>query len=193
MEKGFKEKLYEEVGTNYRFFLGWRHATLAGILVILYGVGSLTLSTYNKSSTSSSAWIIPALSFPIGFVLWIIDFRTRQLYIAAINAGKHLEGDEGGFFTELVKIVKPPGRNPIRLLIQGEPTQSSALDLIFIGSSLFLLIAAVLLYFYTQTASLNLIFLVLCLFLFIVEIYLYYHIHMIIAKNIKNSASAHEG
>jgi len=39
-----KDKLYEEVGANYRFFLAWRHAAFAGNLVVLYGVFSLCVS-----------------------------------------------------------------------------------------------------------------------------------------------------
>ena len=129
------DKRYEEIGTIYRFFLGWRHAAFAGDLVVIYGVLSLTFSIYKD--IPSIAWIVPLLSCPIGILLWIIDVRTRELYHAAIRAGKDLEGKKGGFFTQLLKnVVLPKESSPFK-----RPTHSGALDLLFIGSSgaLFLL------------------------------------------------------
>jgi len=129
------DKRYEEIGTTYRFFLGWRHAAFAGDLVIIYGVLSLTFSIYKD--TPSIAWIVPMLSWPVGLLLWIIDVRTRELYHAAIRAGKALEGKKGGFFTQLSDdVALPKESSPFE-----KPTHSGALDLLFIGSSgiLFLL------------------------------------------------------
>jgi hypothetical protein len=130
------DKRYEEIGTNYRFFLGWRHASFAGDLVIIYGVLSLTLSIYKDMP--SIAWIIPAIGCPVGVLLWIIDVRTRELYHAAIRAGKDLEGMEGGFFTQLSIVAVPKGSSPFK-----KKTQSAALNLLFIGSSVFLFILAI--------------------------------------------------
>lgn len=134
------EKKYEEIGTNYRFFLSWRHAAFAGDLVIIYGILSLTFSIYKD--TPSMAWIVPILGSPIGILLWIIDVRTRDLYHAAIRAGEDLEGEKGGFFTQLAKVVLPAGSSPFKKL-----SQSSALNLLFLGSSLSLIFLAVFLYF----------------------------------------------
>lgn len=97
------DKRYEEIGINYRFFLGWRHAAFAGDLVIIYGVLSLTFSVFKGAP--ALAWTVPALGFPVGILLWIIDVRTRDLYHAAIRAGKALEGKKGGFFTQLSGVV----------------------------------------------------------------------------------------
>ena len=130
------EKRYEEIGTNYRFFLGWRHAAFAGDLVIIYGVLSLTYSIYKD--IPSLAWIIPALSSPLGVLLWIIDVRTRELYHAAIRAGESLEGKKGGFFTQLSRVALPRGKSPF-----SKPTQSGALNLLFFGSSICLLALAI--------------------------------------------------
>jgi len=133
------EKKYEKIGTNYRFFLGWRHATFAGDVVILYGVVSLTLSIYQQSS--SIAWIVPAVASPIGILLWIIDVRTRTHYHAAIKAGKDLEGDQGGFYTRLSKELLPPSSSPFKRL-----THSMALDLLFWGTSLVMGVASIALF-----------------------------------------------
>jgi len=124
-------KKYEEIGSNYRFFLGWRHAAFAGILVVLFGVLSLTFTIYKE--TPSLAFVIPFIASPIGILLYFIDKRTRDLYHAAIRAGKFLEGG-GGFYTELSKDLVPKGKSPFIKI-----TQSAALDLLFIGSSLALI------------------------------------------------------
>jgi hypothetical protein len=94
-----KEKLYEEVGAVYRFFLGWRHATLGGIVVIVGGALSLTASIYKDSPELS--FLVPLFASPFGIILWMIDVRTRSLYHAAIQAGKNLEGSDNGFFSVL--------------------------------------------------------------------------------------------
>jgi hypothetical protein len=139
-----QEKKYEEIGTSFRFFLGWRHAAFAGEMVILYGIISLTLSTYKDSA--EVAWIIPALASPIGILLWIIDVRTRDLYHAAIRAGKELEGDGGGFYTRLAdEVVVPAGGSPFKRL-----TQSTALNLLFVGSSLISIIISIVLFVVTH-------------------------------------------
>jgi hypothetical protein len=121
------DKKYEETGNNYRFFLGWRHAAFAGNLIIIYGAMSLTLSTYKDSA--SLAWLIPGLASPVGILLWMIDVRTRDLYHAAIEAGKKLEGNDGGFYTQLADKVKVPvGTSPFN-----KNTQSGALNILFLG------------------------------------------------------------
>jgi len=133
------DKKYEEIGQNYRFFLGWRHAAFAGALVILYAVLSLTFSIFNESPLI--AWIIPALASPVGILLWIIDVRTRELYHAAIKAGKKLEGKQGGFYTSIDKVALPKGSSPFL-----KRSQSGALNLLFIGSSILLLVLSILFY-----------------------------------------------
>jgi hypothetical protein len=81
----------------------------------------------------------------LGFLLWIIDVRTRDLYHAAIRAGKLLEGATGGFFTQLAKdVVLPAGTSPFKKL-----SQSAALDLLFIGSSVISIVMAIVLFVLT--------------------------------------------
>ena len=142
-----KEKKYEEVGSNYRFFLGWRHASLAGIFIILYGIASLTIEVYKQ--TAMLACFVPALCSPIGLIFWLVDRRTRNLYHAAITAGKKLEGFEGGVYSELSKIVQPPKSKS-----WGKITQSSALNILFLGTSLLLIITSTIIFI---TAILKLI------------------------------------
>jgi hypothetical protein len=141
-EKGGREvneKKYEEVGTMYRFYLGWRHAAFAGHVVIIYGVLSLALSNYKADPmVACGALLIGAV---VGLLLWVIDKRTRDLYHAAIRAGKHLEGKTGGFFTELSKDVLPAGSSPFKKI-----SHSMALDVLFIGSFAILFILAIAIY-----------------------------------------------
>lgn len=134
-----KDEIYKEIGSNYRFFLGWRHASFAGNLIILYGVITLCVSTYK--SEPKWAFLIPLLASPIGILLWMIDVRTRTLYHAAIRAGKELEGSEGGFYTKLSEVALPPGTSSFEKI-----TQTGALNVFFWGSSIVLFICAIVLF-----------------------------------------------
>ena len=130
-ESKIEEKKYEEIGSNYRFFLGWRHAALAGYLVVLFGVISITITAY-KEDIPIAPWI-PLICAPVGVIIWLIDNRTIDLYHAAIRAGKNLEGEKGGFYTELSEhVVKCPDSNQKK----GKLTHSRTLKLIFLGYSI---------------------------------------------------------
>lgn len=135
-----KEKKYEEVGVNYRFFLGWRHASLAGIFLILYGIISITIDVYAKSPWL--ACFIPALCSPIGILFWVIDLRTSQLYYDAIIAGKKLEGFEGGIYSEISKTAKPPEECFKNL------SHSLAINIIFWGTSALLFVFTLVIVFF---------------------------------------------
>jgi len=130
------EEYYKEVGTNYRFFLSWRHATFAGNLIVLGGALSLSISAFKDAR--EFVWLIPLCASPVGVLLWIIDVRNRHLYHAAIQAGKTLENGQRGFYTILADdVILPPNRSPFR-----KPTQSAALNVAFLGSSLLLLVVS---------------------------------------------------
>jgi|ERR1043166_798321 hypothetical protein len=131
-----KEKLYEEVGAVYRFFLAWRHAALAGIVMIVGGAISLTASIYKESPELS--FIVPLFACPFGFVLWMIDLRTRDLYHAAIRAGKNLEGEDKGFFSALSDGVALKKEESVF----SRTTQSGALNIIFWAASIGLVLLA---------------------------------------------------
>jgi hypothetical protein len=134
------DKKYEEVGHVYRFFLGLRHATFAGNLVVLYGVMSLCISA--SKDAPNLIWVAPLVASPVGVLLWWIDVRTRDLYHAARKAGKDLEGKGGGLYTRLTEVTLP-----INSQIFKPKTHSGALDAFLLGSSLVLFVGgAVLLY-----------------------------------------------
>lgn len=133
-----QDKLYEEAHNSYRFFLGWRHASVVGLLVIIYGVLSLCITAFKDAQ--ALAWIIPFIASPIGIIFWLIDKRTQQLYQAAISAGKELEGDKGGFFTKLRSDVSlEEGVSSFSKI-----THRGILSITFIGSSVILLLIWVL-------------------------------------------------
>lgn len=131
------EKMYDEVGANYRFFLKWRHASFAGILVVIGGVLSLCVSAFKDAK--ELLWLIPLVASPIGILLWIIDVRTRELYHAAINAGKTLENGTKGFYTLLADEVRLPLGSSAFIRL----SQSMALDVLFFGSSIIFVALAV--------------------------------------------------
>lgn len=130
------DKAYAEVGANYRFFLAWRHASFAGMLLILFGAAQLTGTLKEQPH---QAWLVPILASPLGVLLWLIDTRTRDLYHAAIRAGMKLEGEAGGFYTELSQVTIPAGASAF-----SRPSQSAALNVLFLGSSGALLVLGLL-------------------------------------------------
>jgi hypothetical protein len=134
------EELYKEVGSNYRFFLGWRHATFAGYLIVLGAVVSFCVSAYKDAA--EVLWLVPLGASPIGFLLWAVDVRTRGLYHAAIRAGKELEQATKGFYTHLAdEVALPLGTSPFR-----QVTQSAALNILFLGGSVSLVALSALFY-----------------------------------------------
>lgn len=81
---------YEEIGRNYRFFLNWRYALIAGYLVSLGAIAKVLLELWNKQP-----YIIPALLVVI--LLGITEFfyqlevRNRDLYHYCTQQGKLME------------------------------------------------------------------------------------------------------
>ena len=141
-----KEEIYKEVGTNYRFFLGWRHALVAGYVIVLGAAFSLLLSAFKDAK--EIVWVIPLCVFPIGIIFWAIERRTRDLYHSAITAGKNLEAPDVGFYSHLgTEVVQTAGTSPLVLLIKkGKLTQAAALDILFLGGSLLLLCLSIYLF-----------------------------------------------
>lgn len=138
-----KDKVYEEIGPNYRFFLAWRHAAFAGGLVILWGTCSLLISAYEKGLTI--AWLIPLPASLALFSLWLADRRTRQIYRSLTQAGMALEDNNPGPYHALTDIGIPkdapwfPKKDkPLSKFF----SQSFALDCFFVGSALGLLMVA---------------------------------------------------
>jgi len=141
---GMEEKAYEEVGQNYRFFARWRHAAAAGDLVFLWGVVSLCISAYEDARPI--LWLIPLCASPFALVFWIFDVRTRDMYHAAIRAGANLEEDTKGFYSCVKREVALPKATSTFMTL----TQSFALNLLFFGTFLVLLLLAVGFFIYVR-------------------------------------------
>jgi hypothetical protein len=136
------DKVYEEIGANYRFFLAWRHATFGGGLAVLWGTCSLLAMAYERAFPF--AWLVPLLAALALFSLWLADRRTRQIYRALIAAGKVMEKDGKGPYSALAGVGIPEdapwfprkGRPICKLF-----SQSLTLDCFFLGAALVLLLA----------------------------------------------------
>src|SRR3954468_24765432 len=95
---------YEESGRVHRYFLNWRHAAFAGYFAILYGFAS-TAEKIWKEAPGVLPWLLLGAGF-VGIGFLFIDLRTRELYYAAIEAGKAIEsGEKGTLYARLQ--VKP--------------------------------------------------------------------------------------
>lgn len=137
-----RDKLYEEVGLNYRFFLNWRHATFAGHLLVLWAIASLCISAYKDAQPF--LWIIPLAGAPFGLLFWVIDVRIQVVFQNAIEAGRAIEGEAGGYFTSQRRIGTVPGRDKYPRLF----THTIALRTAYLSS--FLLLTALGIYFRYQ-------------------------------------------
>jgi hypothetical protein len=146
------EKAYEEIGPNHRFFLAWRHAVFAGELVVLWGTCSLLTSAHEKGLVI--AGLIPILASLATFCLWLADRRTRQIYRSLTEAGKTLEGSDPGPYHALTAIGIPrdapwfPNKNKTYCKLF---SQLFAVDCFFLGSTVVLLAAAILLLIHPPT------------------------------------------
>jgi len=103
------EKRYEQVGTNYRFFLKWRHASFAGYIVILGAIVSFSIAAYKDALPL--LWLVPLTGVPFGIFFWIVDIRIQKVFQSAIEAGRKLEGEQGGYFSEQANIGTIPKRD----------------------------------------------------------------------------------
>ncbi len=128
-----KEKLYDQIGINYRYFLSWRHASFAGYMVVLGVTASFCIDAYRDAKPL--LWLIPLAATPFGVSFWLIDVRIQKIFQAAIQAGRKLEGDLGGYFTEQQKIGTVPLLDKYPRLF----THSAVLRTIYLGSALTLL------------------------------------------------------
>lgn len=98
-----KDKLYEEVGHNYRFYVKLRQAGFVGNLVVVWAV-IVVLTGEHDDAFESLLWLVPLVLSGVPLSLWATDIRTRHLFELAIEAGKALEQADGhdGFYSRLV-------------------------------------------------------------------------------------------
>jgi len=97
-----KEKLYEELCHNYRFFLTWRHAAFAGNILAIGGTIALSISALKQSP--EIAYLLPLFASPIGIFLWLLDIKIRKIYRAIHASGEQLEDGYEGYFKSLRKV-----------------------------------------------------------------------------------------
>ena len=111
--------VYAETGNNYRFFLAWRHALMAGYLAVLAAV-AVALWAVVENRPGIIPWIF-VVAIVVTGVFWALEARNRDLYRACLDAGEQQESTAGivGSFTKLN--AKPTW-----------PTQSNAIDFLFV-------------------------------------------------------------
>lgn len=89
------DRVYEELGRNYRFFATWRHlafAAGAGVWVGVLRIGS-------DKGLHSQGFALAAFVGALGeIILLFLDARTRAHTQAAVEQGAKLEGASPGFF-----------------------------------------------------------------------------------------------
>ncbi len=128
-----KATLYEQIGTNYRFFLNWRHASFAGYMVLMGATAALSIDAYNDAKPF--CWLVPLAGAPFGVFFAIVDTRIQAVFQCAIEAGRKMEGELGGYFSEQSTIGTVPRKDKIYPRFV---SHTAALRTIYLGSSLVL-------------------------------------------------------
>ena len=130
------EDIYKEIGTNYRFFLNWRHGLLAGYLAVLAAL-SLGFS-WIYTSAHYLLWIIFAIGIIISFLFWALEYRNRDLYRTCMNVGEKCES----FFQYDIKMY-----SELNKIQYSKITHSLSIDCFMIISILSMLLAIILFLF----------------------------------------------
>jgi DNA invertase Pin-like site-specific DNA recombinase len=92
------DRIYEELGRNYRFFATWRHLTFAAGIAI----DAAVLKTGSDKGLWSGAFTLACFAGALAqIILMMLDARTRAHTQAAVEQGVRLEGTTPGFFTGL--------------------------------------------------------------------------------------------
>ena len=131
-----KKDVYNEIGTNYRYFLDWRHKVLAGYLVSVAGLAVGFSWSLTNSDTKPISWIILILGFVVSLIFWGLDYRNRDLYHVCQRAGAKMEDIENikdgqGIYTALEES-------------KSKISHSRVLDLMFFIATIGFLIAGIL-------------------------------------------------
>lgn len=114
--------VYGEIGTNYRYFLAWRHRLFAGYVAVLAG---LSVAYWSVGDDDAFRKAIIAASFVITVVFWILEYRNRDLYHACQNSGQACESDlpqDVGIYTRLTSNTD---------VLHRRITQSLGIDILF--------------------------------------------------------------
>lgn len=125
-----RESIYEQIGANYRFFLGWRHASFVGDLAAVYAALSLSAAMLEKKL--NLVGLVPILAACVPVLLFFSERVIRNLYGDAVRAGMSLEQAEGvqGFYTLVHKRMLPPGECEFKKI-----THAAVLDFLYVASA----------------------------------------------------------
>lgn len=112
------DTLYERAGAAHRSFLGWRHAPLAGMAVI---VGpSIPMAALVRRESPALSFPAPSLTSASRIALWMINGRMRGLHQGATSAWRDLDADEKGFSTESRDVSVPTNSSPSSRITHAE-------------------------------------------------------------------------
>jgi hypothetical protein len=126
------EELYKEVGTNYRYFLSWRHRLLAGYFVILAALSIAFSWLYKKAH--SLLWVTFSFGIIITVVFWALEYRNRDLYHACQNTGEQLEKNNAALDGIYLNLNKLQGKSV---------THSLAINILYIATIITMIVALV--------------------------------------------------
>ncbi len=90
------DKLYEEIGQNWRHYVSWREKIFAGYLTALAALAF----AFSQNKSPAVLSLVFAFGLVVSLVFRILDFRTTELVNLCQLAGDTFAGSKG-FYNEL--------------------------------------------------------------------------------------------
>jgi len=88
------KEVYQEIGANYRQFLGWRHSILALYATSMAALGTGLVWLYQAEEGQCLLWVVGFLAgLLLTAALYIIDDRNRELCRICLQSGQACEQD----------------------------------------------------------------------------------------------------
>ena len=92
------DKIYEELGTNYRHFLRWRYAVVLAVGLIDFAAYKVIVESHPTKFLIIICFIVFIAAL---FSLLSYELRSAEMYRRIIKAAKEIEGRKEGYYTIL--------------------------------------------------------------------------------------------
>ena len=84
------DRVYAEVGENYRHFLGWRVRMIVGYFGALVAL-AVAFAWLQSAGHPMTGILIPIAGCVVTLVFWLFENRNRDIHRALLEAGQAIE------------------------------------------------------------------------------------------------------
>ncbi len=121
-ENGFTKLklLYEENGSQFRFYLTWRQLLLAGYFAVIAALALGTKWALERPEPHL-IFLFPLIGAGVSILFWALDYRNRELYGHSSAVGRAIEEVLGykelGYYGAFPRVQKSKLRHGIILTV----------------------------------------------------------------------------